>query len=624
MFQTPDGKMLRSLVEARRWMEQGAMGQSGDGEGDELNAMGPVEVSASGSSSVPVLAVTGGDGSSSALVPARPASELVLATSDGSSFMHVLETTALAAAEEASATLPNPFLACVPLDEHGRLAPSLSCEHGCTRRRELGAFATREEAARASHHFVAEYSAEFERLCAALVADMYIYVSRSLGLGNEAATRTRSTLVGEAVDFYWPMDDTWHAATCVEHVDRLTYKFEWRDDGTPEEVNLGTPMFAWRRHHTADEDEDEANQDEANHTRAARGVRLADLTPNDDAEAIAAEECLTLERGITADGYAGAGGSNGNGEGTATPALLQALRVSDGDAAGDAAGDVRSSGDAAGEVGSNDKAASGAAESVAARGDGSSGHGGGHGGGAADGNGAGDADGANAAHDEAGGASVALVGPVSGMSSAEGAAAAAGSLLESRGTERQVSEGAGALGSATLCGLLHVRVLSRSQAIGQQLADQKAMAKKAATRRAIAAHRKRQADREAAREAAAKEAELKAQERRANPHLAKVAAEEAKLEAATSAKGQDKGAVQAAEQAAEHALELAAAKSKKAVAVFDATRKRAADAQKKARAKGVQQMADTVRGVILRAMLCGIEQRLDIVEYAGSRVGSRK
>ena len=121
-------------------------------------------------------------------------------------------------------------------------------------------------------------------------------------------------------------------------------------------------------------------------------------------------------------------------------------------------------------------------------------------------------------------------------------------------------------------------------------------------------------------EAAAKEAGLKAQERRANPHLASVASAEAQAEAATNAKGADKGAVRAAERA----LELAAAKSREAVAVFDATRERAADAQKKARAEGVRPMADTVRGVILRVILCGIEQRHDIVEYAGSQVGSRK
>eukprot|EP00966_Prymnesium_polylepis_P325319 7381294-Prymnesium_polylepis.2 len=93
-----------------------------------------------------------------------------------------------------------PFVAAVPLDGHGLLQPtaSISIIGQSRRHRELGEYATAEEAALASARFVSEYQPDFEALLSAL-------------LGDVSGGESRATLKGHVLDFYWPMDDVWCA-----------------------------------------------------------------------------------------------------------------------------------------------------------------------------------------------------------------------------------------------------------------------------------------------------------------------------------------------------------------------------------------------------------------------------
>ena len=127
---------------------------------------------------------------------------LTLPTTDGRrKYVHTLEVPSLHG---------TPFISSVPLDRHGGvLAPSLQTLHGKPTR-TLGEFATVEEAALASSRYVSAYALDHESLVSGL-------------LGDASGGHSRSTLTGTPLDFYWPMDDVWYDATCVEHVGDTRY-----------------------------------------------------------------------------------------------------------------------------------------------------------------------------------------------------------------------------------------------------------------------------------------------------------------------------------------------------------------------------------------------------------------
>ena len=226
-----------------------------------------------------------------------------------------------------------PFVAAVPLDRHGRLQPTASIHVGPGRslgHRELGQFATPDEAALVSARFVSEYKPDLEALLKALLSD-------------ESGEPSRTTLKGQVLDFYWPMDDVWcasvharttrtrahvarthdtharrmHHAAHAAHAARVharahkhvstcctwrrydatcigpaegstTYTFEWNDDGKIEELDLAQPLCVWRMHR-------EGESGQPSLSRLGRGPPLMDLDDEADLHKIAAAEELALE-----------------------------------------------------------------------------------------------------------------------------------------------------------------------------------------------------------------------------------------------------------------------------------------------------------------------------------------
>jgi hypothetical protein len=186
-------------------------------------------------------------------------------TADGS-YAHVVQRLS---------TQGTPYVAAVPRDAHGILDPM--SEHHGQLYRELGAFATREEAALASARFVLAYQSDH----AALVPSL---------LGDQSGGASRATLVGQRLDFYWPIDDVWYDATCVAHLHGTRYEMEWTDDHTREQFCLAVPTYAWRLHRDAEAGSPSSSEG------PGRGMSLLDIGESEDVEAIAAKEGLTLLR----------------------------------------------------------------------------------------------------------------------------------------------------------------------------------------------------------------------------------------------------------------------------------------------------------------------------------------
>ena len=203
-------------------------------------------------------------------------------TTDGS-YAHVVER---------FSTQGTPYVAAVPRDAHGVLDPM--SEHRGQLYRELGAFATCEEAALASARFVNAYQSDH----AALVPSL---------LGDQSGGASRATLVGQRLDFYWPIDDVWYDATCVAHLHGTRYEMEWTDDHTREKFCLAAPTYAWRLHRDAEAGSPSSSEGPCSQRGAmctarrcselpGRAISLLEIDESEDVEAIAAKEGLTLLR----------------------------------------------------------------------------------------------------------------------------------------------------------------------------------------------------------------------------------------------------------------------------------------------------------------------------------------
>ena len=148
-----------------------------------------------------------------------------------------------------------PWRACIALDAHGLVAPASRAVDGAPLR-WLDVHATAEEAALEASRFVQHYTPHFEALVAALAADAahpHPHLHPDALVADASHTRSpepmppsaalhaelepgatsrqslagqvqsaRRSLAGETLLFYWPIDDAWYAARCVEHLGGAT------------------------------------------------------------------------------------------------------------------------------------------------------------------------------------------------------------------------------------------------------------------------------------------------------------------------------------------------------------------------------------------------------------------